>query len=295
MKKFLAYSAAVIAGTVLLALANDFANVWFITHSNSSPAYKMQRLFSKDFVDEIPIIGSSRAQANLVPSLIAPNCFNYGLDGEGIGETLFHLEALAKKTGGGISSQPVIVNIDPWGLNASTAEHLVGDYRLAPASGKTKLTDRIVGIRFHGALRKSITDWLNEKKTVTKKIDNGAALLLNVRSKEEWATINANQKPYSFSIDREVYERLVNVLKSLAPRQIYLVVAPCSSRFRELYSGREEMEKFLDDIAKQPNVAVISCFWNENFTDDDFTDSTHLCSEGAKKYTHFIVNQIELR
>ena len=185
------------------------------------------------------------------------------------------------------------MNIDPWGLNASTAEHLVGDYRLAPASGKTKLTDRIVGLRFHGALRKPITDWLNEKKTVTKKIDNGAALLLNVRSKEELAVINANQKPYSFSIDREVYERLVNVLKSLVPRQVYLVVAPCSSRFRELYSGKEEMEKFLDDIAKLPNVSVINCFWDENFSDDDFTDSTHLNSEGAKKYTQFVVNKID--
>ena len=159
------------------------------------------------------------------------------LDGEEIDETLFHLEALARKIGG-ISSQPVIVNIDPWGLRASTVEHLVGDYRLAPANGRTELTDRIVGLRFHGALRKSMTAWPNEKKSVTRKIDNGAVLLLDVRSKGGGQrVINALQKSYSLSIDREAYERLENVLISLVLRQVYIVVALCSLCFCELYSG----------------------------------------------------------
>ena len=289
MGRFLRYIGVVFFCTILLALANEWACRWFIAQSTGNPIYKMQRLWQSDDKNEIAIVGSSRAQANYVPSLIATNCFNYGCDGLAYAETLFHLTALKARGG----NAPIVINYDPWWIKISKADNYIADYRLAPKSGRVKGVDAIPGMRFYGCLRKSVTDWLNAKASVTKVIDNGAVLLKNSRSSSEWEVINGKQKPYSFRRDEESCAIFKEALKGLAPRKIYVVVAPCSKRFMDLFEGRDAFEGFMRELEVIPNVSAINMFGDERFTEADFVDTTHLNIKGAYKFTSFVKDAID--
>lgn len=288
MSRFLRFVVLVFACTVVLALINDFACRWFISQSTGNPIYKMERLWQSGNKDEIAIVGSSRAQANYVPSLIAANCFNYGCDGLGYAETLFHLTALKARGG----DAPIIINYDPWWVTISKLGKYIGDYRLAPASGRVSGIDAIPGIRLYGYLRKSVTDWLNAKAAVTKVIDNGAVLLKNSRSGSEWEVINGKQQPYSFKRDEESCSIFIETLSGFAPRKVYVAVGPCSKRFMELFEGRDELERFMKELAALDNVCVVNLFGDDRFTDADFVDTTHLNIDGARKFTRSLIESL---
>lgn len=288
MSRFLKFVGLVFACTVGLALINDSACLWFISRSTGNPIYKMQRLWQSGDKNEIAIVGSSRAQSNYVPSLISTNCFNYGCDGQGYAETLFHLTALKARGG----DAPIIINYDPWWVTISKSGDYVGDYRLAPKSGRVKGVDAIHGIRLYGYLRKSVTDWLNARAAVTKVIDNGAVLLKTSRSSSEWEVINRKQVPYSFRRDEESYSAFKKVLREFGPRKVYVVVAPCSKRFMELFNGRDEFERYIKEVDDIPNVCVVNMFGDDSFTESDFVDTTHFNKDGACKFSLAVIRAI---
>ena len=78
---------------------------------------------------------------------------------------------------------------------------------------------------------------------------------------------------------------LKETLGSLAPRKIYICVAPCNARFMELFEGRDEFLRYMSELDDVPNVSVLNMFGDERFTDADFVDTMHLSMEGAKKFT----------
>lgn len=62
------FSALTLLGVVLLAMwGNEALNSHLILSSTGSTAYKMYRIFVEPVVDEIPILGSSRANAISFP------------------------------------------------------------------------------------------------------------------------------------------------------------------------------------------------------------------------------------
>lgn len=132
MKKFLIYFSGLFLCVILFALVCDKANMWLIHNSSGNGISKMERLWQMSHRDEVPILGSSRALGNYVPSLIADNCFNYGVNGMGMDELLFNLKAIRETN----SPHPVILNIDPWATLSENKSSWVGDYRLAPQSGR---------------------------------------------------------------------------------------------------------------------------------------------------------------
>lgn len=173
-------------------------------------------------------------------------------------------------------------------MKISKTDHFVGDYRLAPNSGRVNGVDSIPGMRFYGCLRKSVTSWLNARAAVTKVIDNGAILHKNSRSSSEWKVINSKQKPHLFRKIAETCTILKGTLSSFAPRKVYIVVAPCSTRLMELFDGRDELERYMKELDNLSNVSVINMFGDDRFTDADFVDTTHLNIKGAYKFTSFL-------
>ena len=286
MKRFLAYFLAVALCTVVFALVNDGLNLLLIRSSQGNPAYKMERLWSDALSDEVAILGSSRAQGNFMPSKMTPKCFDYGADGMGMPEVLFLLRHLVQRK----TSAPVIVNLDPWGFGGFNNPHFVGDYRLAPQSGRLGLVDAAPGMRFHGALRKNLVAWLNQRKAVTKVIDGGAVLLKTSRTQEEWQVINAKLTPWGFTRSAVGEKEFEETVKSLAPRKVIVVVGPCASHFMELYPSMAEFNRYLDHLRTIENVTVVSMFGDTDFSDADFTDPTHLNIGGAAKFTEKVMN-----
>ena len=278
MKRFIYYFITLFIIVIGLALINDILCVWLIRHAGSSSACKMERLWENPEHDEIPIFGSSRALGNFVPSIISPKCFNYGCNGMGKEEITFLMNVAAKRNSG----KSVIVNFDPW--QSESGSPFVGDYRLAPESKQLSLKECIPGIRFHGALRSSITEFLNSRKAVTKVIDHGAELLKNSRNADEWKIINTRQIAQRYFLNPTVDEPFESVIHAFSPRKVYIVICPCSSHWTDLYTGLNKLNQYLEHLKNVcPNTIVINLFEDSSFSDDDFADATHLNINGARK------------
>lgn len=277
MKRFLAYFIAIALGSVTLALVNDGLSLMLIHSSCGNPTYKMERLWSDAFPDEVAILGSSRALHSFVTSTM-PKSFNYGADGMILPEIIFLLKRLATRK----TFVPVIVNFDPWDFSGFDNPYFVGDYRLAPQSGRAGFFDSLPGLRFHGALKELLSLHISEKRVV----DNGGAVLLKtIRTQEEWKVIDSKLVPRGFKRSEKGEREFEAVLLSLKPRKVIVAVGPCSSRFMELYPNMNEFKKYLRHLDSIENVTVVSMFGDPGFTDADFVDPTHLNIYGARKFT----------
>ena len=287
MKKFLTYFAGIALAIVVLALLSDWANMYLVHHSTGNSIFKMERLWQSTNDEGIPIMGSSRALGNFYPSELSSKCFNYGVNGMALKEILFNLKALEGRN----SKESIILNFDPWSNLSKGDENWVGDYRLAPLSGCSTVLDTIPGVRFYGMFRKNLTDYLNNKKAVTKVVDKGAVLLKTSRSEKEWEVINSKLMPWHFEYANWI-EKFEQSMRALAPRKVIVVVCPCSSRKTELFTSKDNLEAFLTRISKLLNVRVINYYGSDKFSDADFTDPTHFNIEGARKFSRMLKEEL---
>lgn len=294
MRRFLAYAATLLLFAVAVQLLLDRANVALLTHSSGNAAHKMLRLFRTFPKDEIPILGSSRASQNFVPSLLSQDAFNYGMDGSGQGETFLLLEAVLGRD----EATPVIVNLDPWGF-PDDGGAVVGDYRLVlddtsvraclPPE-RRRLKDRIPGIRFYGSLRPHLASWLNERTAATKRIDRGATLQRFGRTPQEWAVINATIRPTGFSANA-AWKARIEAMARRAQRPIVWVVGPCSPHWAACYAGKDDLRAFLRWLDALPRQTVIDLY-GLPYGEELFMDPTHLNLEGAERFTRTLLAEL---
>lgn len=298
MKRFLLLAAALILAFLVLTALADGLNLFLVRQSTGNNLYKTARLF-QSHEDEVPILGSSRAQANFVPSILGPKVFNYGIDGSGLGETLFRLHYLVTYKSKGL----IIVNVDPWG---GTSGPFHGDYRLAAfdssirallPTGTVPSFDWMPGIRFQGQLRNNLVQFFNAKRAVTKQIDAGAMLIKTSRSDSEWAYIDSQLKPLSFTHPDTSCDRLLSRIQSelIAKPDINVlfVIGPCTESWSRSFIGHPDLTHFVQRL-QQLRCRVVNYYGNTVFTRDDFVDSTHLNIHGAKKFSEMLKHEIDI-
>lgn len=271
---------------------NDSLNEWLVTASSASSTYKTYRLFALRPADEIPILGSSRASQNFVPSLLSSKAFNYGVDGSGMGESLFFLEQCLRNGSAG----PILINLDPWGFPKKTS--FAADYQLVLSNAevravlppeRTACLERLWGVRFHGALRRNLTAFLNDRLALTKIVDHGATLQRLSRTLAEWEIINQSRsEPVAFHFDAHWQARL-DALYGSTKRPIVWVVGPLAPHPWRLYRGMAELEAFLATQVKRKHVYAVNLIrLSEEMTEADFMDPTHLNLQGAERFTRLL-------
>ena len=293
----------IVAWVVAWVMIYDQVNVWLVRHAPGNSAYKLERLLLSADASETPILGSSRAETCYAPSVLGTNVFNYGISGSCIRETLFHLRlVLERKTTG-----DVIVNLDPWGFAYYGQEKTSGfagqyglvainsDVRQKLPDGLVSLSDWLPGIRFQGCLRANLTAWLNARKAVTKKVDQGAALIKRSRTDEEWRVIDTELKAEPFAGPdagaQAELDQIEKLLKARPDIRVFWVVAPASPSWKRLYAGERELEQFLKGL-RERNRAV-NLLTDGDFGVADFADPTHLNFEGATKFSRKLRGYIE--
>ena len=306
MKKFLLIMFGIVVWVVAWVAVYDAANVWLVRHAPGNSAYKLERLLSSRNLGggrETPVLGSSRAEACYVPSVLGTNVFNYGISGSCVRETLFLLRmALERKNEG-----TIIVNLDPWGFAYYGTEKrsgFAGQYGLAAVQsavrrqlppGLVSLSSWLPGIRFQGRLRANLTAWINTRKSVMKKIDQGATLIKRSRTEGEWKVIDAEIKPETFgqpNAEARVELDLIDkILKRRPAVRIFWVVAPASPSWNRLYTGEHELKRFLDSLHGQNRV--INLWAGSDFGTSDFADPTHLNLQGAVKFSRLLKERME--
>lgn len=295
MKRFLLIMFGIVIWVVAWVMVYDQVNVWLIRHAPGTYAHKIERLLLNVDASEIPILGSSRAETCYAPSVLGTNVFNYGISGSCIRETLFHLRmVLERKTTGDI-----IVNLDPWGFvyyGTEKTSGFAGAYGLASLNsdvrkklpdGLVALSDWLPGVRFQGRLRSNLAAWLNARKAVTKKVDQGAALLKRSRTEEEWKVIDASLKPESFTGPNAEAQAELDAIEALLNERpgvrVFWIVAPASPSYKRLLQGEHELEHFLKSLHGQNRV--VNLLMDEDFGVGDFADPTHLNLQGATKFS----------
>ncbi len=290
MKQCIFFVAALLFITIGATLLNDSLNVALVTASTGNSAYKTYRMFAQKPQPEIPILGSSRASQNYVPTELSPLAFNYGMDGSGMYETLTFLKYALRNP----HPNPIIVNLDPWGFNGVCTPSVSGNYILALNNptvqaflpeGRTTWEDRIPGLRFHGSLRSNLTLWLNERYGVTKVNLAGATLQKLSRTPEEWRIINARIRTNTFACDPSWLE-MVNEIEATEAHPIIWVVSAVAPHWRKHYTGEAAMNTFLADQARRPHTYVINLYAETaDYTEAEFVDPTHLNMQGALRFT----------
>ena len=298
MKKFLFFAFGLIAVFLSLTFAYDGMNLALVRSSSGNGAYKMERFFGELDEDEIPILGSSRAQANFVPSELDARCFNYGIDGSPIGETLFQLRDLVsrKKTGA------VLVNVDPWGFAFFDNVTFRGGYLLAAKSREVRrrLPHGVVngfswlpGIRFQGQLRANLAAAVNTRLSVTKEIDCGAVLLRTSRTDAEWSFIDKTLKPTDFGLPSEacqaMLDEIARIVKAREGRlRVVFVIGPCSPSWCKLFTGGDALRKWVKEFNVQmadSHLQALDLFSDSDFGRKEFADPTHLNRDGAARFS----------
>lgn len=303
MKKFLLIMLGIVAWVVAWVVIYDQVNVWLVRHAPGNSAYKLERLLLSADVSETPILGSSRAETCYAPSVLGTNVFNYGISGSCIRETLFHLRlVLERKTTG-----DVIVNLDPWGFayyGKEKTSGFAGQYGLVAINsvirqklpdGLVSLSDWLPGIRFQGCLRANLTAWLNARKAVTKKVDQGAALIKRSRTEEEWRVIDKELKVELFAGPdagaQAELDQIEQLLKERPGVRVFWVVAPASPSWKRLYTGMRELEQFLKRLKGQNHA--VNLLMDGDFGVADFADPTHLNLDGATKFSQKLKQYID--
>jgi len=93
-----------------------------ILGNESCGAYKINRIINSSDPYEVPIFGSSRAEASFIPEILGPHYFNYGLEGTQENVMLFFIKEEYKKRHKKMSPY-IIVNIDLDGINTKSGDH----------------------------------------------------------------------------------------------------------------------------------------------------------------------------
>ena len=304
MKRFLLIMLGIVAWVLAWVVIYDQVNVWLVRHAPGNSAYKLDRLLLSADASETPILGSSRAETCYAPSVLGTNVFNYGISGSCIRETLFHLRLVLERKATG----DVIVNLDPWGFayyGKKKTSGFAGQYGLVAINsdvrqklpeGLVTLSDWLPGIRFQGCLRANLTACLNARKVVTKKVDQGAALIKRSRTEEEWRVIDMELKAEPFAgPDVEAQAELEQIEQLLKERPgvcVFWVVAPASPSWKRLYTGERELERFLKGLQGQNHA--VNLLMDGDFGVADFADPTHLNLDGATKFSQKLKQYIDM-
>ena len=294
MKRFIAYFLAVVGATYALMLANEAVNRQLAFSASNINAYKMHRLIGEQPDGELPIIGSSRAEAGFAPKEISENVFNYGLSGSSMRETMFHLKCLLSRKGTGV----ILINLDPWGLGN---EAFRGDYRYVASSPHVRaekkirlsLFDRIPGFRSHGKFRTNVAEWMNNRLAVTKTMENGAILQRLSRTKAEWEYMISKSKPQKFQYNAETDRMLSELLAANSAYEIFFVVSPVSPPWWEKFAGKKELDDLKRRLASFPHVHVLDYTGAEyGFDLPKFMDLTHLNEAGARRFSRLLKDRL---
>ena len=300
MKRFLAIVSGLVIAFLALTAAYDQLNLRLIRASSGNDTYKMERFFSKAVEDEIPVLGSSRAVCHFVPATLGTNVFNYGINGSGVGETLFLLKDLVRRKPSGL----VLVNVDPWGFGAFDDAMAVfrGDYTLAAFSrdvrrrlppGVVSASDWQPGVRFQGRLYANLSNLMNARMSVTKRIDRGAVLPMVSWAEEEWAYLDKTLGPTRFvppsPACRAALDEIVRLVAARGVRlRVVFVIGPCSPSWRRKLANADELRAwalaFADEVSGKP-ISVIDLFSDTDFTTEEFADATHLNCDGAVRFS----------
>ena len=276
----------------IVALGADRMLTNAIKHSDALAAGRLARLRDPRPPEEIPIFGSSKAEADYVPSVLGRGFYNYGLGATGLNVTNWLLAQELRQP----SRQPVVIDLVQWTVvefgdarnYVAIAQH--ADVReFLKRAGLWRWYYAVPGLRYFNAWDWYVKGLLTDRIALTKRFDHG----FNVNLDEApWSRAEFQEKVatrlalnYPLGIDPVEKLKLIKLMRSAPDRQFVVVLSPLHKSFfvhkngeAELY---EELRQMDDDL---PNLHVIN-MTRANFPDQYFLDTAHLNQRGARVFS----------
>lgn len=259
-----------------------------ILGSEINGAYKTNRMLHKELVDEIPILGSSRALGGFIPDSISSSSFNYGIDGTGmIVHLLFLKKELAKK-----KTAPIIINIDMEGFTRSTGDKLNYLFNSSDTEVQVLMKDEfsrlefVPVIKYYGFFEWYLKYYLNAKMNLTKVTNKGGSFELNVTNKTLFEK-NVRERmshPPQFVKDSVLMDELEDLISDNADRYFYLVVAPYHHAYMKVFLNPDEFVHYFSGLSRFANVKFLN-FSEMQLADDCFYNTSHINYKGAKLFS----------
>lgn len=259
-----------------------------ILHPGINGAYKVNRIINEFHPDEVAMFGSSRMVEGLIPDLLGPNHFNYGLNGTKDDVVQFFLNEEVKKH----KSTPVIINLDLNGLNYSTGDisNYLYNLNYQPVKqliGKQdKLIYHIPFIKYFGFYQYYLKDLLYSKIALTKYTNNGALIEKNSYTPQQFAQVVQQRKNTvsKTNIDTNLFNNLTAIISAHPNRNFFFVIAPYHPAWFYTYKDGPTENKFLNALQAYKNVKVLN-FSKAAFPDSLFFDTEHLNYKGAVMFS----------
>ena len=293
-KYYLKYCVTIILIFIISALTADlFFEKYIIFSSNTSGAYKLNRIINETHNEEIPIFGSSRAQGSYIPNILGNHYFNYGIDGIGANIWMFFLEQELEKK----KSSKIILNFDLNGFFNSYGDlsSYIPNYKFSKnlILKENSLKFNIPGIRYFGFYEFYLKSYINVRTNFTKLNQNGGSFEKNILEPKTFENLikKRNLNPEKFIQSENLAKKMMKLISS-TERKIFIIVAPYHYSYLKNFKNIEIANNYLNELNKANNVEVIdlrNCLSNDNM----FFNTTHLNYEGAKSFSTIVKSSIK--
>lgn len=278
-----------IVGIMAAAFCFSFEKKIILSNENCG-AYKINRIINLNDPFEIPILGSSRAEASFIPELLGKNYFNYGLEGTQENVMLFFINEECKKKN---KKWPVIIaNIDLDGINTKSGD--IANYLYnSDNEGVKKLIGEkyefqynIPFVKYVGQFENYFRYYLNNKMQLTKYSKDGAFIDKAVLPQKLIDDLIEFRRTHQdvFLHENVLKEEFFNSINSNKDRYFVFVIPPYHSCYFTNYKNPEDAKAFVNELKGLSNVRVFD-FSSVIYPDSLFINTTHLNYNGAVRFT----------
>lgn len=283
MKRFFLFLALLAVPLIAILAVNDAICLWLVRNSPGMSAAKVERFYNGCKDDEVIILGSSLARRGLIPSEIAPKCYNYGEDGSFFYEKSRFFSAALKMP----NIKTIIYVVDPWGMTPNTIRENVCEYVLAPSSDVLTWYESLPWLRFFASFRNKFKTYNERKRISDEEYPQGAAIRSLTRTAEEWNIINAKVRETrdNFLLEDGGDKFIRSCLSGKGNAKIVFVIPPASPIWREVYDDHDKLTAYVSSLTDNKTICCFDFFLDKDFGEDDFFDKNHLNKQGALKFS----------
>ena len=231
-----------------------------ILSNKNCGAYKINRILNLNDLNEIPILGSSRAEASFIPEILGPNYFNYGLEGTQENVMLFFIKQECKKKNK--KSPLIILNIDLDGINTKTGD--ISNYLYNSRNGDVKellgstykFQYSIPFVKYVGQFENYMRYYLNNRMQLTKYSKDGAFIDKTVLPQKMIDDLIEYRRTHQdvFLHEADLKKEFFKTINENKDRTFVFVVPPYHSCYFTNYKNPEDAKAFLNELRGLSNV-----------------------------------------
>jgi hypothetical protein len=264
-----------------------------ILKTQTSGAYKINKIINEDLENEIPIFGTSRAKSNYFSSIINKNCFNYGVDGISSKIWIFFLEEELKKN----KQKPIIINFDLNGFRnylGSNSNYIFNYPSIKNLTNQHSFNNNLPLLKYYGYYEYYLTEYLKYKFPLNKIIDKGGVYSNSIFSDSDFNfnIIRRSKLSEFFKIDSNQVKKLFSLINA-TNRKIYFVISPYHKSVLNNYSNLKDAFQFLRLLEKCENVKVLN-YSEVELKDEMFFNTSHLNYNGSQLFSKLLLDSLKL-